>query len=139
MSFIVNPEIIFRKKFGSLGELLSQHQRAGGLAILEKDTKIGKRYIYYLVTKNLSHGKPTYGEFWSSLKKMRNHIRDNDVKKLAIPKIGCGLDRLEWSIVKYMVEFLFKDVDVEILVCNFQQVSERLVFLSSICAILLIL
>lgn len=116
--------IIFREHFGSLGNLLSQNQKPGGLAILEKSPKAGgKRYIYYLVTKQLSNDKPTYGHFWASLQNMRDHIRDNNVKKLAIPKIGCGLDRLEWSIVKHMIEFLFTEVDVEIVVCNFQQVS----------------
>lgn len=93
------------------------------MAILEKKTKEGIRYIYYLVTKQLSQEKPTYTDFWFSLQEMRNHVRENNVKKLAIPKIGCGLDRLDWNIVQHMIEFLFKDVEIdEVVVCNFQQV-----------------
>ncbi|VEN40831.1 unnamed protein product [Callosobruchus maculatus] len=111
----------FKREFRELGELYAQRQKQGGLAILEKEDGDSKRYIYYLVTKRESSGKPTYLTFWSSVKKMRDHIRDNGVKKLAIPRIGCGLDRLEWSRVKDMIEFLFRDVEVEIIVCNFQQ------------------
>nr|CAI5849357.1 unnamed protein product [Callosobruchus analis] len=111
----------FKRDFKGLAELYDQRQKQGGLAILEKQDGDSKRYIYYLVTKRESSGKPTYFTFWSSVKKMRDHIRENGVKKLAMPRIGCGLDRLEWSRVKDMIEFLFRDVDVEIVVCNFQQ------------------
>ncbi|KAG5889537.1 hypothetical protein JTB14_036628 [Gonioctena quinquepunctata] len=111
----------FKRDFKGLGGLLHQRQKQGGLAVLEVDNETGKRYIYYLVTKKVSTGKPTYETFWSSLKKMRDHIQENGVNKLAIPRIGCGLDRLEWSRVKYMVEFLFRNVSIEIVVCNFQQ------------------
>lgn len=105
-----------------MGNLLSQGQGSGGLAILENKTAQGKRYIYYLVTKWLSSSKPIYEDFFSSLIKFRDHVHENGVKKVAIPKIGCGLDRLEWGQVKRMLAFLFRDVDVEITVCNFQQV-----------------
>lgn len=101
-----------------MGDLLDQRQSQGGLAVLEIDN----RYIYYLVTKRESSGKPTYKKFFESCKKWRDHVRDNNVKRIAIPRIGCGLDRLEWDKVKFMLEYLFKDVDCEITVCNFQQV-----------------
>jgi hypothetical protein len=40
----------------------------------------------------LSSGKPTYSTLFSSLKTLRGHVIANDVKKLAMPRIGCGLD-----------------------------------------------
>ncbi|XP_018569525.1 putative uncharacterized protein DDB_G0282133 isoform X2 [Anoplophora glabripennis] len=113
--------VTFKREFKQMECLLDQRQKQGGLAVLEDEGKEGTRYIYYLITKRESTGKPTYEKFWSSLQKMRNHIRENDVKKLAIPRLGCGLDRLEWDRVKHMIEFLFRDVDVKITVCNFQQ------------------
>lgn len=36
---------------------------------------------------------------------------------IAKPKIGCGLDKLEWSKVKAIIEEVFADTDIEILVC----------------------
>jgi hypothetical protein len=41
---------------------------------------------------------------------------------LAMPRIGCGLDRLQWENVKFMIEFVFAKVDVEIVVCNLEPV-----------------
>ncbi|CAH1372302.1 unnamed protein product [Tenebrio molitor] len=110
----------FRRDFKKVGELLNQRQRPGGLAILtHKD-----RFIYYLVTKRLSSGKPTYSTLFSSLKTLRGHVIANDVKKLAMPRIGCGLDRLQWENVKFMIEFVFAKVDVEIVVCNLEPTEE---------------
>lgn len=60
---------------------------------------------------------------WSSLQRMKEHIVANNVKKLALPRIGCGLDNLEWKLVKKMLEYIFQDVDIEIKIYNFQQVS----------------
>lgn len=37
--------------------------------------------------------------------------------KLAMPRIGCGLDRLEWAKVKKIIKATFANTDVEILVC----------------------
>ncbi len=34
-----------------------------------------------------------------------------------MPKIGCGLDRLQWGLVREIVEEVFEGVDAEILVC----------------------
>ena len=39
------------------------------------------------------------------------------IKKLAIPKICCGRNGLEWDYVKSALEFAFDDSDVQILVC----------------------
>ncbi|KAK4872807.1 hypothetical protein RN001_014836 [Aquatica leii] len=107
----------FRQKYDRHGELYQQRQRQGGLAILEDNG----RFIYYLVTKNLSNGKSTSSTVWNSLQKMQQHIEKHNVKNLAIPRIGCGLDPHESSEVKAMIEFIFTDTDVLITVCNFQQ------------------
>ena len=80
------------------------------------------RFIYYLVTKKYSTGKPRYEELESSLKEMKEHCERNEVKKLAMPRIGCGLDRLEWSRVKPMMEEIFADVDISITVYNYNSV-----------------
>ena len=37
-----------------------------------------------------------------------------DYNKLAIPKIGCGLDELEWAKVETMLKTIFADTDLEI-------------------------
>ena len=41
-----------------------------------------------------------------------------DVKRLLMPRIGCGLDRLKWDKVKDILTNVFKDTEIEILVFN---------------------
>lgn len=43
----------------------------------------------------------------------------NDVCKLAIPRIGCGLDGLVWQKVKDLLQEVFKNTPIEIIVYNY--------------------
>ena len=42
----------------------------------------------------------------------------SECKKIAMPVIGCGLDRLEWSKVSEIIKEVFEGTDIEILVCK---------------------
>lgn len=105
-----------RNKFGSIQALTNQNVQKGGVAIIQDNN----RFIYYLVTKDKSHQKPTYEHLFSSLVAMREHMRQNNISKLAIPRIGCGLDRLVWNKVQDQLYEIFGDDNVEIIVYNFQ-------------------
>ncbi|XP_055376317.1 ADP-ribose glycohydrolase OARD1-like [Condylostylus longicornis] len=109
--------IKFRDSFGQVGELKRQNVQPGGVAVI-KD-KNSDRYIYYLVTKTLSYQKPTYGSLASSLLSMKNHMISNNVDKLAMPRIGCGLDGLTWNKVKEIINETFQNENVEIVIYNF--------------------
>ena len=52
-----------------------------------------------------------------ALEDMRNQIQVLQIKKLAMPCIGSGLDRLEWHKVRKMIKDVFENVDIEIVVC----------------------
>lgn len=41
-----------------------------------------------------------------------------NIHKIAMPTIGCGLDRLQWDKVSEIIKEVFKDSDLEILVCK---------------------
>lgn len=45
---------------------------------------------------------------------------DNGVTKLAIPRIGCGLDGLQWDKVKDQLYEIFSDGTFEIVVYSFK-------------------
>lgn len=105
----------FKKNFQSQELLLSQQQGPGGLAILADNY----RFLYYLVTKNKFCDKPTYETLYSSLLCLKEHVLAYGIRKLAIPTLGCGLDRLNWPKVKSMLLSCFADVDMEILVCHY--------------------
>jgi O-acetyl-ADP-ribose deacetylase (regulator of RNase III) len=71
-----------------------------------------------LVTKERSGygAKPTYESLEKSLIAMREHMVENQVKELAIPQIGCGLDGLKWDEVSERLNKVFDDTDIEITV-----------------------
>lgn len=105
----------FKQIYGQVDELRSQNVQSGGVAVLKNN----ERFIYYLVTKPQSWGSPTYESLRSSLKAMREHMSSNNVNQLAIPRIGCGIDGLEWDKVSAELNNVFSNEDLEIVVYNF--------------------
>ena len=72
--------------------------------------------VFNLITKEKYWQKPSYNSLEESLLEMKEKLSKNK-KKLVIPKIGCGLDRLSWDKVEPMIQEIFKDLDIEIVVC----------------------
>ncbi|XP_046464850.1 uncharacterized protein [Neodiprion pinetum] len=95
--------VLFRQQFQSVPELLDQRASQGEVAYIQKDG----RYIFYLVTKTESTGKPTYDTLKRSLLALRAKCKELNVSEIAMPRIGCGLDRLDWDKVKDMLEEIF--------------------------------
>lgn len=117
----------FRSVFGRIGELMDQKPRVGSVAFLNENN----RFIYYLVSKDLSHHKPTYNSITLAITELRNLIVKHNVKKLAIPRIGCGLDKLDWSRVKSIIEELFLGLGCMIKVCHFTHVCTVIIRLKT--------
>lgn len=88
--------------------------------------------VYNLVTKEHYYDKPTFDSLQNSLIELRgafiNYVRNHSVEfpdastweiNLAMPRIGCGLDRLSWEgttskpSVKNMIDRIFNDYTVE--------------------------
>lgn len=88
----------------------------------EKYANVGKALlvdnVFNLVTKARCFHKPTYDSLYETLVDMKDQCEEWDITKIAIPYIGCGLDRLEWDKVRDIIEDVFEDTDVEILVCS---------------------
>ena len=74
--------------------------------------------VFNLVTKERYFHKPTYESMWEALWDMRTECKLNNITKIAMPIIGCGLDRLQWDKVSEIIKDIFKDTDIEILVCK---------------------
>jgi O-acetyl-ADP-ribose deacetylase (regulator of RNase III) len=78
--------------------------------------------VFNLVTKNRHFEKPTYNSLRKALMSMKilmlNHPELMKTNKVAMPRIGCGLDRLDWDKVKPIIEEVFGDTNIEILVCS---------------------
>ena len=73
--------------------------------------------VFNLITKEKAFQKPTLESLEETLQHMKYQMEKLMIDKLAIPQLGCGLDRLDWDDVRETIETVFKDTDVEILIC----------------------
>ena len=75
-----------------------------------------KRYIYNLVTKEKFCDKPNLSRLSKTLEAMKIHASMNSVSTVAIPKLGCGLDRMNWQEVVKLLRDIFAYADVQLVV-----------------------
>lgn len=80
-----------------------------------------KGNIFNLITKKVCSGKPNYVTIGKCINEMAKICKDQDIKYLALPKIGAGLDRLQWGEIREMIQEEFKDQDIEILICRYHK------------------
>lgn len=73
-----------------------------------------KLRVFNLITKDKYWGKPTYATITVCISEMADFCKRHDVKYLGMPKIGCGLDRLDWDRVSSIIKEEFKDIDIDI-------------------------
>uniref|UniRef100_A0A3P9Q5Z6 O-acyl-ADP-ribose deacylase 1 n=1 Tax=Poecilia reticulata TaxID=8081 RepID=A0A3P9Q5Z6_POERE len=98
--------VMFEKKFGRVSELKEQKKLPGQCAVLTLD----QRFIYYLITKKTAGQKPTYVS----------------LRELSIPRIGCGLDQLQWSEVSQILDQVFKETNISTTVSSLPCVGLKL-------------
>lgn len=88
----------------------------------EKYANVGRALlvdnVFNLVTKQRCFHKPTYDTLYETLVDMKEQCENFDIEKIAMPLIGCGLDHLDWEQVKDVIEDVFGETDIEILVCK---------------------
>ena len=108
----------FVENYNMRYKLHSQYPIAPG----EKFANVGKALlvdnVFNLVTKPRCYQKPTYDDLFKALVDMKEQCEEWDIDKVAIPYIGCGLDRLEWDRVKELIDDVFDETNVEFLVCS---------------------
>ena len=67
---------------------------------------------FNLVTKSKYYMKPTYKTIEDALIDLRRQLNDDSC--IAMPYIGCGLDKLEWFKVKNIIRSVFGSTNVEV-------------------------
>ena len=77
---------------------------------------LSRRYIYNLVTKEKNSDKPDLQTLATTLQSMQSHATMHGVSTIAIPKIGCGLDQMNWQDVVKLLRGIFAYSDVQIVV-----------------------
>lgn len=78
------------------------------------------RAVFNLVTKDKYWYKPHYKDLEDALNELREVAELSGYNKLAMPKIGCGLDGLKWEKVKPIIQQVFEWSNVEILICSLE-------------------
>ncbi|KAK3913060.1 ADP-ribose glycohydrolase OARD1 [Frankliniella fusca] len=68
----------------------------------------GPRFIVNLVTKEHYYDLPTLADFEESIVNLRRFLRFNNIRELAIPELGSGLDRLNPNDVLNIINDLLK-------------------------------
>lgn len=74
--------------------------------------------VFNLVTKRRPDKKAKYKNLRSALQDMKEQMGELLIAKVAIPKLGCGHDKMDWDRVREIIEEVFEDTEVEILVCS---------------------
>ena len=76
-----------------------------------------RKWIYNLITKPKYFHEPFYDALKNSFILMRNHAETHGVTNIRLPDLGCGLDKLQPSIVKKILHEVFQKTKVGITVC----------------------
>lgn len=112
------------KEFGTKSEIMRKYGKTL-MTDFQKDVANGGYggmcvvcgRVINLITKEWYWQKPTYSSMRQSLKRMKCECEKLGIDKVAMPRIGCGLDRLDWGKVREIIFEVFDDSDIEILVC----------------------
>lgn len=104
---------LFRSRFGHVDVLRRQE---GVVRVLRYEHPYS--HIFYLVTKQNFWDKPTYESLYVALVALHAIIVNERVTSIALPLIGCGLDRLNWNRVREMLFQIFRNTDLEMTVCR---------------------
>ena len=80
-----------------------------------------RRNIYNLVTKEKYSDKPDLQTLATTLKNMQAHATMHGVSTIAIPKIGCGLDQMNWLNVVKLLRKIFPYSDIQTVVYSLDE------------------
>ena len=75
-----------------------------------------RRYIYNLVTKEKYLDKRDLQTLATTLQSMQSHATMHGVSAIAMPKIGCGLDQMNWQDVVKLLRDIFAYSEIQIVV-----------------------
>ena len=76
-----------------------------------------ERYIIHLLVKDRYDSKSDYNTMFDALIQLKDDLLGMGVKKIAMPKIGIGSEGLNWGKVEELIQTVFDDTDIEILIC----------------------
>ena len=106
------------KAFNSMYNMRSKLLKRYGNYVYHGGDALLVDNVFNLVTKNTRWDRPTYESLRESLEMMKEYMTLLDITKIAMPKVGCGLDKLSWDNVYDIICEVFEDMDIEIVICE---------------------
>lgn len=105
---------VFEEKYNLKEKLFNQFPPIGenNIARIGMAVRIGK--VFNLITKSKYWLKPNYTTMRYALSDMLKQCEKLHIQNLAMPRIGCGLDKLEWIVVERIINEIFADSDITI-------------------------
>lgn len=76
---------------------------------------INTNVVYHLLTKKDRYDEVSYANLQICLENLKRIASDNGDFYLAFPKICCGQDKLDWDIVKPLIEGVFGNTEFQIM------------------------
>ena len=70
--------------------------------------------VFNLVTKQKYFHKPTYTSLENALVKLADLLKYRHIDTIHMPKIGCGLDKLDWNIVFHIICRIFTESGINV-------------------------
>ena len=107
-------------RVNGLQEFCRRAKSTVGSALLSWDPE-SNNFIYNLGTKSNFFEEPTLDNIRISLKNMRGHALLNNFTKSSMPKIGCGLDKLQWTDVFKLIQDTFTYSGIQIRIITKQE------------------
>jgi len=74
--------------------------------------------VFNLITKPNYWLKPDYDTLKQALVSMKEISLSKGINQIAMPMIGCGLDRLSKTGVLHKIAEVFNDTSIDILICT---------------------
>ena len=95
-------------------ELLKINTKISDVLISQNNEK----NIYHLITKQNYWEKPSYLDLFCSILNLKRKLEINNEISISLPRIGCGIDRLNWEKVKQMILFIFHNSSINVTICH---------------------
>ncbi len=102
--------VTFKDKYG-VEKVKKQNEKPGECTVTQEEDG---RTIFHLITKRKYTDLPTYGDFTNSVKHMRDWCVEHRVKSVSVPRLGCGLDKLDFQRVQDILREVFTGIDIVI-------------------------
>lgn len=79
--------------------------------------------VINIITKDRYFDLPTYDSIRKGIKHAASICESLNIKYLAMPRIGCGKDGLNWNTVKEIIIDEFENLDIEIIIINWRKIK----------------